>query len=745
MDLETAIEDLPPDQVKSDVIAAVKESFGPGISREDMVQLLGNEESVVKWCEKVGLTWMAEQVVRMVRQWRTASGVQIGKWVETESVTHSQKMHDQIDSIHSRLDQVSVPIDPKRNIKVDLTASSSGAVRIQASHKAMVGMHGNVVIPLSTVNRSELVNALMSIFYTCGAKGLKWEDATSVDDRDIRDNNVKFALLQFSDKSLKAHISGWRRWVKWCDKKRADKDSGSVDEVAPSRLQVSSFLQEVRSNGPTAAKGVIANFAWFEEHIGVPFNTEAPQLASFWCRAHDVQPSKKRKTGQAEVPPPSVYHRIATAISTKVVKDQNPSNNATMVFLAMVLIMIVGCVRYAHAQLSTLTKVTNRFMVFRCSEGKRKVDGVQEPFNWACPRIIWPGVDLWKMIQPLITQIPNCNYLFPDLAVSGWTGLSASTSWIDRPMPYEKFSKLWRGTLVSMNFCEEWIATFTTYSLRRWLPTIAGALQFSREQKQAIGNWIEVPNEAESSKERAVFPMSMRYDDDKDIQAGHIKGLAVTLMYNLIDLDKFTYNVTVVKEHAKKELEHLRSAVCSSSEEGDEIAKKAIKSWQSGTWQVGADTEPQVEGAAILKKFDDERKEPHIASRHPVKPSAKNVALEDGMEMPRPISNAENEFLPVQDLPESEDDDEVEIDDQFEHEYMIQDAQGKTARVHIILVYDGGWPIPACRSKQGPFGKWPKYMGWHPRSLPGDVNLTRCKECFKQLSDNQNAIWNDFV
>ena len=50
--------------------------------------------------------------------------------------------------------------------------------------------------------------------------------------------------------------------------------------------------------------------------------------------------------------------------------------------------------RFAHAQLSHLVAVTSRFLIFKCVAGKRKVDGVQEPFNWAVPRVIQPGVDV---------------------------------------------------------------------------------------------------------------------------------------------------------------------------------------------------------------------------------------------------------------------------------------------------------------------------------------------------------------
>ena len=44
------------------------------------------------------------------------------------------------------------------------------------------------------------------------------------------------------------------------------------------------------------------------------------------------------------------------------------------------------------------------------------------------------------------------------------------------------------------------------------MPTCAAAMKFSREQRQAIGNWIEQPEaEDKSVHDKAAFPMHLRY------------------------------------------------------------------------------------------------------------------------------------------------------------------------------------------------------------------------------------------
>ena len=89
--------------------------------------------------------------------------------------------------------------------------------------------------------------------------------------------------------------------------------------------------------------------------------------------------------------------------------------------------------------------------------------------------------------------------------------------------------------------------------------------------------------------------------------------------------------------------------------------------------------------------------------------------------------------------------DEEEVPEDCDHEFLIQDSQSRTARVHFVLVYDLGWPVPACRAKKGSFSRWPKYTGWHPSKLPSNESLVRCAECFRQLSPEEEEVWSDFL
>ena len=738
VDLDTFLKDLPVDVTDSnpELFVALRNSYGDAASRADVAEILCTDAKVSAWATEVGLEWSIETIRVAIRQWKVLKATQCDRWASDAASGGAASLDAQavrVDHItHALMGGTKRQRDHKRMIQVDAAPSAHSSPVVSQATRALAGFRQGLSIPLSLSSRDDVEKALMAIFYECGERGLKWEHATTPEHAQVRDNNVRHALVNFSTKSLKTHLAAWRRWTRWCNSRTTD----PPDPVAPARLHVSTFLQSIRGNGPTAAMGVISGLQWFEEHIGTPFHTDAPQLASFWSRAADVQPSKKRRSGQAEVPPPSVFHRLLIFLSLQ--RGVPAAVNTPSIFVALVLTVLIGCVRFAHAQVSRVNRVTARFILFRCEAGKRKVDGVQEPFNWAVPRVLAPGIDLWHFLGPLYDLMPDCSFVFPDLMVGKWSGLGKDTRWVQQAMTYERFSRLWRGLLTSLNFCEVWISSYTTYSLRRWLPTIAGALKFSREQKQAIGNWVEVPEAAEKDS-RAIYPMSMKYDDDKDIMAGHTKGLAVVVIHALLDLDEATYKVKVEGVHTKQELEHLRKSV-QASENGD-FPTRMVNTWTSDAWQVGTEDKPaEVASAAILKVHTTPSKPTDVAA------SSQDEKSPFGEEDPHlPLKDSTLPPAPSDDKDALEIMDEEEVPENCDHEFLIQDSQSRTARVHFVLVYDLGWPVPACRAKKGGFSRWPKYTGWHPSKLPSGESLVRCTECFRQLSPEEEEIWSDFL
>ena len=72
--------------------------------------------------------------------------------------------------------------------------------------------------------------------------------------------------------------------------------------------------------------------------------------------------------------------------------------------------------------------------------------------------------------------------------------------------------------------------------------------------------------------------------------------------------------------------------------------------------------------------------------------------------------------------------DEEDVPESCDHEFLIQDSQSRTARVHFVLVYVLGWPVPApqvlladSRVKHIPYGRYRRQTLIEARTWP-DLN-----------------------
>ena len=71
---------------------------------------------------------------------------------------------------------------------------------------------------------------------------------------------------------------------------------------------------------------------------------------------------------------------------------------------------------------------------------------------------------------------------------------------------------------------------YTFYSLRRFMPTAAGAFQLDDTGKAAIGNWQENVGPTDSKAKTAKMKMSIHYSGEKVAQAIRAKNLIVSAL-----------------------------------------------------------------------------------------------------------------------------------------------------------------------------------------------------------------------
>ena len=99
--------------------------------------------------------------------------------------------------------------------------------------------------------------------------------------------------------------------------------------------------------------------------------------------------------------------------------------------------------------------------------------------------------------------------IVPKLA-TGADGLRPDTAWEATPMTYGQFVSLLRALLVFLGWTPDQARRFTTYSLRRFIPTAAAKLGMTALERQAVGDWDELPQGEDAAPLRAQHLMAGR-------------------------------------------------------------------------------------------------------------------------------------------------------------------------------------------------------------------------------------------
>ena len=87
-------------------------------------------------------------------------------------------------------------------------------------------------------------------------------------------------------------------------------------------------------------------------------------------------------------------------------------------------------------------------------------------------------------------------------------------------MPMVKFTMLLKSVLSAAAIPQEEVALVTTYSLRRFLPSVAEVVRAPPEIARHLGNWAEAV--CQSHHDTPPLQMAQLYANDRVLTAGHI-------------------------------------------------------------------------------------------------------------------------------------------------------------------------------------------------------------------------------
>ena len=206
--------------------------------------------------------------------------------------------------------------------------------------------------------------------------------------------------------------------------------------------------------------------------LQVPFQARSPLLRDFMVQKIAALPS------QADILTPAVWKHLLALCST-----EQHGWTGLQLSAALVLRYAVTGLRYKHTKRTVFSPElsSSRAFVWKVTKGK---DG--QPFAVSLPSHVAPK---WPLFQHLHYELRNWlgerAAFMPDcfFAHDGTVCLD------ERPSPYHRFQAFFRSllTLQPLALSEVDAASFSTYSMRRLLLSVADCLQLSDVPWQLAG------------------------------------------------------------------------------------------------------------------------------------------------------------------------------------------------------------------------------------------------------------------
>ncbi len=297
-------------------------------------------------------------------------------------------------------------------------------------------------------------------------------------------------IAQVEAASILAALRTWRLRVRWAE-------GAGEDPLAPSSAAPLAFMgARVTKAGvlagavpPSVPLARFNHFKWLETCLGAPVCVQQCDKP----RGHAAGASTC--TEQRVASDPELHVQVDLLLQR--MGDTDPLS----VVAAAIQLMWASVLRYKHLQRSVLTKLTSEFLWGACWKGKRKPG-----FRWAAPRFGPAGADVGKLLWDRYTAVAGAQGQVPYGVVRDSSGSILQLA---------DFHDACR-TLLAQRLGMEDSELFTSYSLRRSLPTLAEIRRVHPDDANALGDWSDRKSN-----------MRVRYADGKEDSAATVKLTAV--------------------------------------------------------------------------------------------------------------------------------------------------------------------------------------------------------------------------
>jgi hypothetical protein len=348
------------------------------------------------------------------------------------------------------------------------------------------------------------------------------DEVAALDDASV---DVWFSALaaslahRFQPTTIKAATAAWHRWAAWF-KAQQDIPLGT-SLFAPPPLALYAFFQESHARGRTVGKATHSALAWASKCFKLcNFQLDHPLVQPFLQAQDHIQHQQEPLSLAA------FRHLVALAGSCSRL------STPVSFLAAVVLFVLASGLRYAHVCRASLVTIDGRFITVHISKGKTRRG---QPFRVAVPTHVGPDRDIISLLFRVVAQGSppgDPAIIVPDI-VMGPLGLHESTfALAPRHLSYTKFHLFMRHLLCLQPLAlpDAEAAAFTSYSLRRWLPSVAHALGIPPSEAASLGNWVDVADPAA----RPGVPLAVRYSATRLEVSAELKLLCLAAVWHLL-------------------------------------------------------------------------------------------------------------------------------------------------------------------------------------------------------------------
>eukprot|EP00438_Fugacium_kawagutii_P026753 Skav216443 [mRNA] locus=scaffold50:122279:123718:+ [translate_table: standard] len=336
-------------------------------------------------------------------------------------------------------------------------------------------------------------------------------------------------LSRFQPGTLAAVLRTWNRLVQW-----QLETAGTIGQFTDVLLR--QFLTAQAGRGRTVPGTAYRHLHWLHEHLKVRLPLDSPVLQDFTSTDAHTWPS------QVEVLLPQAWrHLMELAVS---------SQPSLALAAGLVVRFAVSGLRFKHTARATLEPdlSSSRTSVWKISQGK---DGM--PFAVAVPTYVEPGLPLLSRVQSEVARKLGVGTPFlPDM----WFDAAGHVMLRSAPAQYSRFQAFMRSLLQlpPLSLTEQAASNVSTRSFRRFLPSVADALQLSDSDRLCLGNWADGHR----------LPLPVRYSSERLESAAQARRLCLASVHHLLKhaprCDSWS-SLRAVAPH----LDRLRNIIATSS------------------------------------------------------------------------------------------------------------------------------------------------------------------------------------